>query len=97
MVVIGGEMPSNYRISLDNRVQAETQTCDSVLLLADDEDSRSFLSHRRKTLYHHVVHQSVFIFFLIPPFSFSCLTIGCNLFCKSLRFHRLGQLIGHLL
>ena len=79
----------------------ETQTCVSALLLslsADDEDSRSLLSHWRKTLYHHVVHQTVFILFFIPPSSISCCScIGWNLLWEPLPLHRLSQLTGQLL
>ena len=77
----------------------ETQTCVFVLLClsADDEDSRSLLSHRRKTLYHHVVHQSVFILFFVPPSSVTtvsfCSSSGWNLLLVP---HWLRQLTGQL-
>lgn len=79
----------------------ETQTRVSALLpslSADDEDSRSLLSHWRKTLYHHVVHQTVFILFFIPPSSISfCSCIGWDLRREPLPLHRLSQLTGQLL
>lgn len=87
----------NYRVQTGN---TNLRLRSSSSLSADDEDSRSFLSHRRKTLYHHVVHQSVFILFFIPPSSFSsisfCSSICRNLLSKPLPLHRLRQLIGQL-
>lgn len=46
---------------------------DKLLLSTYDEDSRSFFSHWRKTLNDHIVHQSMFVFFFLPPPSFRLL------------------------
>lgn len=66
-----------------------------LLPLADDEDSWSLLSHWRKTLNDHIVHQSIFVFFLLLPPSFH-LWARWSLLAKFVPRHRLRQLIGQL-
>lgn len=71
-----------------------------VLLLhpsTDDEDSGTFLPHRRKTLYDYILHQTIFILLALPCLVFPHLPSGWRLLGQSLLLHRMRQLIGQLL
>lgn len=66
-------------------------------LSADDENSGTLVPHGRKTLYHYVLHQAVFILLLVLPCLVSlCLPTGWRLLRKPLLLHRMRQLIGQL-
>lgn len=64
--------------------------CILMFFSADDEDSGPLLSHGRKTLYHYIVNQSIFIFLLLHSISSTCWVF----ICEPLPFHSLRELIG---
>ena len=112
-----GILKSAYRLPVSVRVRTTALTSLTIqtgnrkhkplspfffCLSADDEHSWPFLSHRRKTLYHHVgpsvrIYPLFYSHFLFSSSSSSCSSIGWNLLCKPLPLHRLRQLIGQLL